>query len=72
MIITSLIITVVGMLVVFSFLLLLVGIMKAFSAIVVRYFTETKLAAVPVQSGEGSTSDAEIAVAIAAAYDRRA
>jgi sodium pump decarboxylase gamma subunit len=63
-IVSSLIITVIGMLVVFAFLMLLVGIMKAFSAIIVRFYPD---------QGEGGTKEvaigAEIAAAIAVAYD---
>jgi oxaloacetate decarboxylase (Na+ extruding) subunit gamma len=64
-IVGSLIITVVGMLVVFAFLILLVGIMKAFSSIVVRFFPEQE-----AQSKEPESIGAEIAAAIAVAYDR--
>jgi oxaloacetate decarboxylase (Na+ extruding) subunit gamma len=64
-IVSSLIITVVGMLVVFAFLILLVGIMKAFSSIVVRFFPEQE-----GQAKEPESVGAEIAAAIAVAYDR--
>jgi len=69
-IVSSLIITVVGMLVVFSFLILLVAIMKGFSALVLRFFPETEEAA-PAREIESSQAGAEIAAAIAVAYDRR-
>jgi sodium pump decarboxylase gamma subunit len=71
MIVNSLIITVVGMAVVFAFLILLVAIMKGFSALVVRFFPEEESTTVPVHADDRGSTGAEIAVAIAAAYDRR-
>jgi len=70
-VINSLIITVVGMLVVFSFLILLVAIMKGFSALVLRFFPEAEVAA-PAREIEDPSDGAKIAAAIAVAYDRRA
>ena len=71
MIVSSLIITVVGMLVVFSFLILLVGIMKAFSALVIRFFPQAEEAVQQAKAVEAPSRGSEIAAAIAAAYDRR-
>ncbi len=59
----GLIVTVFGIGIVFSFLVLLVGLTTVMSKIVLKYFPE-KLVAAPVKVEAG---DAEIAVAIAAA-----
>jgi len=59
--------TVIGMLVVFSILILLVFTMKLLSAVVFRFFPEPE---VPVQAQQ-SAGNIEIAVAIAAAYAKK-
>ena len=66
MILDGLTLTVVGMLVVFSFLTLIVFAMRVMSGAILRYFPEEEAPA-PVRAG---ADDAEIAVAIAAAKAR--
>lgn len=56
--------TIIGMLVVFIILILLVFVMKLLSAVVFRFFPEPEEPVTPVVSG----GNAEIAVAVAAAY----
>ena len=64
MLIQGLTLTIIGMLVVFSILLLLVFVMKLLSAIVFRFFPEPEEPSTP----QVSSGNPEIAVAIAAAY----
>lgn len=68
MILNGLTITVVGMLVVFAFLVLIIAAMKLMSAVVLKFFPEKKEVKVirPTQSSD----DSEIAAVIAAAYSQ--
>ena len=67
MLVQGLTLTVIGMLVVFSILILLVFTMKLLSSVVFRFFPEPE---VPVQAQQ-SAGNIEIAVAIAAAYAKK-
>lgn len=64
----GLVLMVIGMAVVFSFLVILIFVTKILSAVVTRYFPEKE---VPVKASApriiGGSADAEIALAIAAA-----
>ena len=67
MIASSLVITIVGMAVVFTFLTLLIISMNILSAVVLRFFPEKEEAS-PAQVSE--STDMEIAAAIAVAYSK--
>ena len=67
MLIQGLTLTIIGMLVVFSILVLLVFVMKLLSAIVFRFFPEPEEPVKPQQSA----GNVEIAVAVAAAYAKK-
>ena len=70
MIASSLVITIVGMAVVFTFLILLVVSMNILSAVVLRFFPEKKEKEETSAAQVSGSADAEVAAAIAVAYSK--
>ncbi|MBN2651579.1 MAG: OadG family protein [Spirochaetales bacterium] len=70
MIVEGLIITGIGLGVVFSFLVLLIFCMKGMSAVIIRFFPD-KIIEEPVRGGQSLNNEIAVAIAAAKAFSKK-